>query len=136
MSLYNMTRGKHPLAGHLLLDGLGLTKDDIKVIPRLRDVMLFQDEIRILTRTGGANREHYEEGNQFLKNQSGFLRDWDDPFDSTYAWWAFEWPTDGQEPLQKALEAIKENRPDLLFENMEQITNDTIRRMKYLSPGK
>ncbi len=130
MSLYNMTRGMHPLAGHLLREGLDFTVEDVETIPRLRDVMLFPDEIRILTRTGGGNRGSYEEGNQFLQNRKGYIRDWDDSFDSTYAWWAFEWPRDGREHLQKALNAIKEKRPDLLLEDMGQITNDTIERMK------
>jgi len=129
MSMYNMTRGTHPLAPELMAI-LHFTKDDIKTIPRLRDIILFQDEIRILTRTGGNNREGYETGNEFLKNRPGYLRDWDDPFDSTYAWWAFEWPEDERETLQETLSLLKEKRPDLLFEDMEQITNHIIKRME------
>lgn len=105
MSLYNMLFGENPFSG-LLLDVLGTTKG---AIPRYRDCYLDEKgRIVIHTRTGGGNREYYEneescrdnypeywEGdpetnpsgpwNADLRKLPGFLYDRDDDGDRTYA---------------------------------------------------
>ena len=127
MSLYNMMNGVHPIAGDLLAM-LGFdSKEKRAQIPRLRDTMLFQDEIRILTRTGGNNREDYD--NSVLTERDGYIRDWDDAFDNTFAWWAYEWPDEWREQLQTILDLIKEKRPDLLPNDLEEITNRAVERI-------
>lgn len=114
MSLYAMVVGRHPLAG-LLLERLGFESEaEVRRIPRLRDVYLYQDEIRVLTRTGGGNRDEYEEGNDWIRARPGFLRDWDDPYDNTYAWWSFAWPEADREGLQLVLDELIQRRPELL----------------------
>ena len=132
MSLYNMMHGYHPLVGPLLADALGFdTPEKRAQIPRFRDVYLFQDEIRILTRTGGGNRDDYIEENEFLRNWPGFIRDWDDDFDCTFAWWSYKWPDDEElrANLQLVLDMIKDKRPDLLPESLKPLTDAALERI-------
>src|SRR5574338_468778 len=98
MSLYNMIHGVNPLAG-VLLHALGLTPADV---PRFRDCYWNGEHICLYTRTGGGNREYYDEPNDengtgpwnsSLRAVAGFVRDEDDDFDSTYATFYFL-PTD------------------------------------------
>ena len=130
MSLYNMLHGFHPAAA-MLLEALEFdTLEKRAAIPRFRDIYLFQDEIRLLTRTGGGNRPDYEEENTALRSRSDFIKDWDDGFDSTFAWWAYKWPEDWNEQLQHVLEQIKEHRPDLLPKDLEELTNAAVERIQ------
>lgn len=129
MSLYNMVLGYHPLVGDLLI-ALGYTKETCKDIPRFRDCYLFPDEIRLLTRTGGGNRPDYIDENQMLRERPGFLRDWNDSYDSTFAWWAYEWPDNGTRALQIMLEVLQENHPDLLPQNLKSRFDDAIGKME------
>lgn len=99
MSLYNLVNGVNPAAFFFLpLIGEGHHPDEF---PRFRDCFLEQNEtpeIVILTRTGGNNRDDYEEENEWIRSLSGFIADEDDDFDSTYARWRFavpeQWQTD------------------------------------------
>ena len=90
MSLYNLIHGVNPLAGALLA-ALGLKPD---AVPRFRDCFWTGEHIAIYTRTGGGNREYYDEPNDDNKEGPwnstiraipGFSHDEDDDFDSTYA---------------------------------------------------
>lgn len=103
MSLYNAVHGFNPMAG-VLLSILGVTRDEI---PRFRDCYFDGKHIVIYTRTGGGNREYYENledckdnypeyftqgedppsgpWNDDLRMIQGFVYDEDDSFDSTYA---------------------------------------------------
>ena len=102
MSLYNMLCGVNPAAGALLAL-LGL---DHHNVPRFRDIYLRESEggdpeIVLYTRTGGGNRGDYVAENQSLRKIPGFIGDWDDDFDSTFAHWAYRVPEEVREPLQK-----------------------------------
>ena len=103
MSLYNMMFGNNPLAA-LTLEALQLTPGDI---PRFRDAYFDADldQLVIYTRTGGGNREFYGfrnhgydkgeyEGpfNEDLEAHSEYVRDEDDDFDETYAYFYFNIP--------------------------------------------
>ena len=83
MSLYNMLFGTNPFSS-VLLQMLGITSDDV---PRYRDCYLNEDgtEIIVHTRTGGGNREDYEDGNAAMTLVPGYKFDADDDFDCTYA---------------------------------------------------
>lgn len=81
MSLYNMVHGTNPLAG-LILAVLGVKPAEV---PRFRDAYYNGSNLVILTRTGGGNREAYEEQNQKLTELHGYLTDADTAFDSTFA---------------------------------------------------
>jgi hypothetical protein len=106
MSLYNMLFGTNPFSG-VLLQMLGITRDDV---PRFRDCFLNEDgsEIIIHTRTGGGNREDYEDGNNYLTLVDGYKYDADDDFDSTYADFHYEVPEacKSQVALMKDLGAV------------------------------
>ncbi len=129
-TFYNLIAGNHP-AQLVLLSALGATDEGkISLIPRLRDVYLFPEEIRILTRTGGGNREEYEESNEWLRSFDTFLRDWDDEYDDTYAWWAYSWPDAWRPQLQHMLETIQEEAPELLPASLRPVFETAIERLK------
>lgn len=95
MSLYNLINGATP-ATFFVLPMLGKHPDQY---PRFRDCFLsdqerpeYNDHIHIYTRTGGNNREDYEGSNQEMQSMPGFVADYDDDFDNTYASWIFKVP--------------------------------------------
>lgn len=109
MSLYNMLFGHNNLAP-VLLEILGLTPDKI---PRFRDCYLKDGHIVLFTRTGGGNREYYENvesckanypeyfedddkpsgpWNCDLRTNPLFLFDRDDSYDVTYAEFHYKYP--------------------------------------------
>lgn len=92
MSLYNQILGTHPFIKQLLLI-LGL---DFKEYGRLRDVYLKKENeklvIVVFTRNGGGNRNSFEEVFANLRQHSNYLCDYDDKFDSTYAYIEFSIP--------------------------------------------
>lgn len=81
MSFYNMLFGVNPAAG-ILLAMLGI---DSSFPPRFRDCYIDGDHIVIYTRTGGGNREDYEDENDAMCALPGYVSDADDDFDCTYA---------------------------------------------------
>jgi len=105
MSLYNMLFGVNK-AAPVLIRILGI---DPAEIPRFRDCYIDGKCIVIHTRTGGGNREGYEEGNNYLQKNKYYLHDSDDDFDSTYADFYFKFP----EEYEKELVALSKNNPDI-----------------------
>lgn len=111
MSLYNMLFGTNEIAP-LLLFILDLNQPDNKWDSgRFRDIYLNENGTRIIlyTRNGGGNRRHwdlshskYKEGPDCpcpgciitykLKKHPNYIRDYDDDFDSTYAYVEFGVP--------------------------------------------
>jgi hypothetical protein len=67
--------------------------------PRFRDCFLADEEhpeydnhIFVYTRTGGGNRESYEDENDDMTMMETYVTDYDDDFDCTYATWVFRVP--------------------------------------------
>lgn len=101
MSLYNALFGVNPLAA-VVVEAVGATGP----IPRFRDAYFDAEEDRlvIFTRTGGGNRDYYDEPNGYdnedyegpfnsdLRALPNFISDEDDDFDSTYASFYFSVP--------------------------------------------
>lgn len=95
MSLYNMLNGFKPSV-FFMLPMLGKHPYEY---PRFRDCFIGDEEhpeydgkIIIYTRTGGGNRGTYEEENNTMREMAGFITDYDDSFDSTFAMWVFDVP--------------------------------------------
>lgn len=88
MSLYNTLFGKNP-SNEKILALLGLTEMDVE---RFRDCWIDEmtRRIVIMTRTGGWNREYYR--NEKLTSNPYYIRDYDDDFDTTYAYYEFAIP--------------------------------------------
>lgn len=107
MSLYNMLFGTNN-AAPVLLAALGVTAGDV---PRFRDCFISGDEIVIHTRTGGGNREAYEEENDALCAHPCYLRDEDDDFDSTYANFYFKFPEEYAADLKALAEQSDSHTP-------------------------
>lgn len=113
MGLYNVLFGVNPLTV-LLRPILDLDQDGGKWRSgRFRDIYLNADGSRIIlyTRNGGGNRKHWddesEEGEgcacagctitRHLPKHPQYVRDWDDDFDSTYAYVEFTVPEQWQD---------------------------------------
>jgi hypothetical protein len=105
MSLYGLLFGRNP-ASRLLLAMLNLEEPDVG---RFRDCYLRRGDVAdselppeelakkplrivIYTRNGGGNREDYEGATSLLQALPGYLTDYDDDFDCTYASYEFEVP--------------------------------------------
>lgn len=118
MSLYNMLFGVNA-AAPVLLAMLGTDSGEV---PRFRDCFLSEDRKQIIihTRTGGGNREDYEDGNAYLQSLPGYQSDEDDDFDSTYANFRFAVPEkfahlvdklpEGVDPTKRWQETIEKLR--------------------------
>lgn len=95
MSLYNMVNGVNQ-ATFWVLPMLGKHPDEY---PRFRDCFISDSEhpqwnehIHIYTRVGGGNREDYVVEISELQEMHGYVTDYDDYFDSTYASFVFVVP--------------------------------------------
>ena len=115
MSLYNMVNGVNP-ATFFFLPMLGKHPDEY---PRFRDCFLadeehpeYNDHIHVYTRTGGGNREEYEEENSSMMAMPDYVTNFDDSFDCTYASWAFKvpekWKEDYEALMRKDFGAVSE----------------------------
>lgn len=111
MSLYNMLFGEYPAAS-ILLGILGLTREQV---PRYRNCFVHEGHIVVHTRTGGGNREYYEEKNpdnkdgpwnSTLQENEFYVTDSDDDFDCTYANFLFRFPDKYKADLE-ALESLE-----------------------------
>ena len=92
-NFYNMMFGKNPKADHLVatLDKHFSPTKAMK-IPRFRDAHLEGDCIVVTTRTGGWNREGYEQENEAMRSHPWYDSDEDDIGDETYAYFYFKIP--------------------------------------------
>lgn len=75
---------------------LGLLQLDPHDVPRFRDAWPDPEAntLVVLTRTGGGNREAYEEENAALAKHPLYVRDYDDEYDDTFALFVFNLPED------------------------------------------
>lgn len=90
-----MLHGVNP-ATFWFLPMLGKHPDEY---PRFRDCFLqdkehpeYDGHIHVYIRTGGGNRDEYITENQAMREMPGFVADFDDSFDCTYASWVFTIP--------------------------------------------
>lgn len=126
MCFYNSINGVNQ-STFFILPMLGKHPDEY---PRFRDCFLFDEDrpeykghIHIYTRTGGGNREAYEEQNQMMVDMDGYVDDYDDDFDSTYATWVFEVP-----------EKWKADHDALITGNISAVSNEYKEQMKDVFP--
>jgi hypothetical protein len=104
MSLYNLVNGVKP-AVFLVLPMLGKHPDEY---PRFRNCFLgdqkhpeYADHIHVFTRTGGPNREDYVRQHEEMRRMEGFVTDYDDDDDNTFASWVFRVPARWQADYDK-----------------------------------
>lgn len=90
MNLYNQLFQENKDAD-VLIGVLGLNKT---IFERYRDIYLNKegDKIIVYTRCGGGNRREYGRMFEIMKRHPNYLRDYDDSFDSTYAYIEFSVP--------------------------------------------
>ena len=102
--LYNVAMGWNQLAP-VCLKMLNLEHTEVG---RFRDAHLRETDkegavIVVVTRTGGGNREAYEENNRRLQEHPEYLHDADDTYDNTYAEFVFKVPTQYAEDITALL---------------------------------
>lgn len=129
MSLYNMLHGVNPLTP-ILLEWLNIDQPNGEYESgRFRDIYLNEDGTKVIlyTRNGGGNREEYQYVFDQFESHPNYLSDYDDDFDSTYAYIEFSVPKE-VEKLAKAM-ATGEN-PKTIHEKFQE----TIQEMESMSP--
>jgi hypothetical protein len=109
-NLYNVMFRTNRLAGELMK---ALKLEQLQC-GRFRDCYLQLNgdelEIHVLTRNGGGNRVDYQAVTTRLQQWPGYLRDFDDAFDSTYATYVFAVPGG----MLESLRARVQQKPGLL----------------------
>lgn len=95
--MYNMISGYNRACVYFM-PMLGILRTEY---PRFRDCYLSDDKIVIFTRTGGGNRDDYEEQNNTLAAHPNYIRDYDADFDSTYANFEFSVPDKWRDDYDK-----------------------------------
>lgn len=119
MSLYNQLFGTNPVAG-ILLHVVGL---NMKEVGRFRDVTLKMDfdrglQIAVFTRMGGGNRESYSQEINFLQRHKGYVSDYDDEYDGTYATFMFDIPENHAELCENLSKKAGTGQPMEKFKKM------------------
>jgi len=137
--LYNSLFGVNPGSAIVLkilkAEGLGS-------IPRFRDAYIeFNEDTKklefvVFTRTGGGNREEYEGENDAMASHSLYLRDKDDDFDSTYAYFWFKVPEKYESLVASVYEEVgaKPAFQDAFNEKLEEIKRLTPEQMRSKFP--
>ena len=84
--MYEMTCTINPDA-RMVLDLIGIDPEFLLEEARLRDVYLSKDRTRVVifTRIGGGNRSYHAPAITKLRNFKGYITDYDDDLDNTYA---------------------------------------------------
>ena len=115
MSLYNLMNGVNQSTFYIL----PMLEKHPDAYPRFRDCFLwdaenpeYDDHIIIYTRTGGGNRDDYEVENEAMRQMEGFVTDYDDSFDCTYASWVFKVPDKWKPDFDKIKEGDLMNTSD------------------------
>ena len=128
-SMFNAVAGFSPTAqtALILLDIFSKTQLEAEV-PRFRDAFIDPDKmvVVLMTRTGGGNRAEYAEANEALTKRPGFIRDYDDDFDSTFAYWEYELNEEAKLTLEKR---IAETRDDPRMEGFFERPMDRFKRL-------
>jgi hypothetical protein len=109
MSLYNLLHGRNPFSS-VLLKVLEIDQPGSKYESgRFRDIYLDEGGTKIIlyTRNGGGNREEYQDTIDVLASHPNYLTDYDDDFDSTYAYIEFSMPDEHKEFVKEFMTGEK-----------------------------
>lgn len=88
MALYTQLFGENKEATSIL----GFANLNREMFPRYRDVFLCDDgnNVIVYTRIGGPNRNNYKQQIKNIKQHKQFIKDYDDKYDNTYAYFKFK----------------------------------------------
>lgn len=127
MSMMMALVGRTPGAA-MLLAAAGL---DPQRCGRLRDCFLNSDlQVVVFTRNGGGNRPDYEEATEYFRSQPGFVRDYDDDFDSTYAYYVLKmdetsYPTEFRQQFYDRTTAVVGTPMERFHRVMEKMQDES-----------
>lgn len=121
MSLYNSLFGVNANSIEIL-SLIGLKEE---FFARFRDVDLINngETVRVFTRTGGGNREDYEDNWQEIRKNSNYITDYDDDFDDTYAYIEFKVPAEKIESAKALFAGEPESFEEKFNKSMEEMSN-------------
>lgn len=142
MSLYNMINGVQP-ATFFILPMLGRHPDEY---PRFRDCFVGKEHsdeevdqfgvpkhkhgeemlISVYTRVGGGNRDDYESEIEQLRNMPGYVEDFDDDFDSTFATFVFKVP----EKFESDFKLVKEGKIEEISDDLKNQIDKVYPKLK------
>lgn len=119
MSLYNMLFGENKETS-VLLGMIGVNKE---YFDRFRDIELINNgtRIRVFTRLGGGNREGYQETWDKIQSHELYVGDYDDDFDSTYAYIEFRIPDKYKETAKKMFNGEPVSFEDKFKKELEEM---------------
>jgi hypothetical protein len=120
MSFYNSLFGVNN-AAPILLKIIGKTDGDFG---RFRDAYLNEsgDKIIVYTRCGGGNRESYQYVFDEMEKHPNYIKNYDDDFDCTYAYFEFSIPDAFKDELKIMAEAIGQKQSP--SEKFQQLLSD------------
>ena len=80
--------------------------------PRYRELHVCKKfpRVRVSTRTGGGNREEYEDFNDYLTCLEGYVRDYDCEYDNTYAEFIYDIPERSHHLWKSFVERVSKNK--------------------------
>lgn len=112
-----------------ILSLIGLKQD---FFVRFRDVDLINngETVRVFTRTGGNNREAYEDNWEEIRKNSNYIVDYDDDFDNTYAYIEFKVPADKLENAKALFAGEPESFEDKFIKSMEDMNDPNSKSYK------
>ena len=117
--LYNALFGWDPAC--LLVAPMLTDKNPQEFFPRFRDCSIDSDtdEIFILTRVGGGNRDDYHDEIESLRAMPTYIEDFDDDFDCTYAMFVFGVPQEWDRDFCKIKDAKLDELSDAYIERIQ-----------------
>lgn len=120
MSLYNTLFG----VNEDLPVFLGMLGVNTEYFSRFRDVELTKGGtvIRVFTRTGGENREDYQDNWNKIRKNSLYIKDYDDDFDNTYAYIEFNIPDKYKETAIKMFKKEPISFKEKFDKELEEMT--------------
>lgn len=119
MSMYWMINGNPDESTINIVDRWMNWGQSVTDFPRFRDVTISERKprIEVYTRTGGGNREEYEDDNIACTKLEGYVKDYDDDYDSTYANFVYDIPKSAHETWSKYVKDLENDRiPYYLFD--------------------
>ena len=122
MTLYNMIMGTYRHADTFLQI---LNEVEELSIPRFRDCYLSGKSICVVTRTGGGNREEYENDNDLMTQHPLYVSDSDCSGDETYAKFYFRFPDDLKDDLNELVRLQKEAAKKAKAEKAEKTDRES-----------
>lgn len=133
MSLYNNLFSVNQHTGYFLQ----ILDIRMEEIGRFRDIWLNEDgtKIILLTRNGGGNRKKFVNFTEAMRQHHPcYLKDYDDEYDATYAYFEFRVPEFAEEECKKLATGIKPKTLREKFDGVQKEMENMTREQMLTDP--